>query len=83
MVAPSPDWFVGVAGLSLLEDGAWVQERSVDLYPWDAGTDSGATYRAADRVTAPPQPIQRLTGPPVSTGSSVAPMGRFVFRRLS
>ena len=83
MVAPSPDWFVGVSGLSLLENGAWLQERTVDLYPWDAGTDSGGTYRAADRATAPPEPIHRLTGPPLSNGGTVAPMGRFVFRRLS
>jgi hypothetical protein len=83
MVAPSPDWFVGVSGLSLLEDGAWVQERTVDLHPWDAGTDSGFTYRAADRVTAPPEPIHRLTGSPVSNGGTVAPMGRFIFRKLS
>jgi spondin N len=83
MVAPSPDWFVGVSGLSLLENGTWVQEKSVDLVPWDAGTDSGATYRAADRATAPPAGIHLLTGAPVEAGGRVAPMGRFVFRRLS
>jgi spondin N len=82
MVAPSPDWFVGVSGLSLLENGAWVQQKSVDLVPWDAGTDSGATYRAADRATAPPAGIQPLAGAPVERSGSVAPMGRFVFRRL-
>jgi hypothetical protein len=82
MVAPSPDWFVGVSGLSLLENGVWLQERTVDLYPWDAGTDSGGTYRAADRATAPPETIHRLTGPPLSNGGAVAPMGRFVFQKL-
>jgi hypothetical protein len=80
MVAPSPDWFVGVSGLSLL-DGDWVAERNVDLFPWDAGTDSGPSYRSADRVTAPPATIQLLTGPPVAVGGTVPPMGRFVFRR--
>ncbi len=82
MVAPSPDWFVGVSGLSLLENGTWVQERSVELYPWDAGTDSGSTYRSPDLVTAPPEPIRRLTGSPVAVSGMVPPMGRFVFRRL-
>ena len=82
MVAPSPDWFVGVSGLNLLEGGDWVAERSVDLLPWDAGTDSGRTYRAADLVTSPPEPIQRLTGAPVVVDNAVPPMGRFVFRRL-
>jgi len=83
MVAPSPDWFVGVSGLSLLEGGAWVQEKAVELVPWDAGTDSGATYRAADRATAPPAGIHLLAGAPVESGGRVAPMGRFVFRRIS
>lgn len=82
MVAPSPDWFVGVSGLSLLENGAWVGEKAVDLVPWDAGTDSGATYRSADRATTPPVGIHRLTGAPVESNGAVAPMGRFVFRRL-
>jgi hypothetical protein len=82
MVAPSPDWFVGVSGLSLLENGDWVGERSVDLLPWDAGTDSGRTYRAADLVTSPPEPVQRLTVAPVVVDNAVPPMGRFVFRRL-
>lgn len=81
MVAPSPDWFVGVSGLNLLESGDWA-DRTVDLHPWDAGTDSGVSYRSADRVTAPPQAIHRLTGPPVDVGGTVPPMGRFVFRRL-
>lgn len=82
MVAPSPDWFVGVSGLNLLESGDWA-DRTVDLFPWDAGTDSGVSYRSADRVTAPPQAIARLTGAPVAVGGTVPPMGRFVFRRLS
>jgi hypothetical protein len=83
MVAPSPDWFVGVSGLSLLDNGAWTQERTVDLHPWDAGTDSGVSYRSADRATTPPERIHRLQGAPVSNGGAVAPMGRFVFSRLS
>lgn len=28
MIAPSPDWFVGVSGLALFEDTQWVEERS-------------------------------------------------------
>ena len=82
MVAPSPDWFVGVSGLSLLENGDWASSRTVDLHPWDAGTDSGVSYRSADRVTAPPETIRRLTAAPVSVGGTVPSMGRFVFRRL-
>ena len=35
MIAPTPDWFVGVSNLRLYDNG-W-QNRVVDLYPYDAG----------------------------------------------
>jgi hypothetical protein len=82
MVAPSPDWFVGVHGLSLIEDGEWVGERRVELFPYDAGTDSGATYLSADRDTRPREPIALIAGPPLRTGGRVEAMGTFTFRRL-
>jgi len=83
MVAPSPDWFVGVSGLSLMRDGDWADEVVVSLPPWDAGTDSGASFEAPDEDTQPRAPIALLTGDPVVNGGAVAPMGRFTFRRIS
>ena len=81
MIAPSPDWFVGVAGLSLLmDDGRWVDELQVVLYPLDSGTDSGTTYRSANRNTSPRQPIRSLKG--VSPFSD-APIGTFTFTRIA
>jgi hypothetical protein len=53
MVAPSPDWFVGVSGLSLIENGEWAKQVTVTLFPYDAGTDSGVTFRSPDEVTVP------------------------------
>lgn len=45
MIDPSPDWFVGVSGLELcLANCTWIENRILDLYPWDSGTDSGPTY---------------------------------------
>ena len=45
MIDPSPDWIVGVSGLELcLENCTWVEHKVLNLYPWDAGTDSGPTY---------------------------------------
>jgi hypothetical protein len=81
MVAPSPDWFVGVSGLPLFANGDWVSDVSVDLQVFDAGTDSGRSYRSPDEDTQPRQPISRLTGYPVSEGSAAAPFGRMIFRR--
>jgi hypothetical protein len=82
MVAPSPDWFVGVDSLSLVEAGDWVAERTVTLYPWDAGTDSGASYASPDIDTQPRRPIQLLQGHPVAVGGAVAPFGTLTFRRV-
>ena len=83
MIAPSPDWFVGVSGLSLLQDGAWVDGLTINLLPFDAGTDSGPTYASPNDPTASPVPIQRLSVGPLLTGGSVPPLGTFTFTRLA
>jgi hypothetical protein len=82
MVAPSPDWFVGVSGLALFENSAWVETRTVTVYAYDAGTDSGESYSSPDRATSPREPISRLSGYPFTHNGSVAPIGTFTFRRI-
>ena len=82
MVAPSPDWFVGLSGLSLIENGEWANSVTVTLYPYDAGTDSGQTFRSPDEVTVPRGVITRLTAFPISTDGNVVPFGTLTFRRL-
>ena len=82
MVAPSPDWFVGVSGLSLLENGGWVAEKVVLLHPYDAGTDSGATFSAPDAVTEPRQPIRRIDSGPLVEAAAMPHLGTFTFRRI-
>ncbi|MCY4014931.1 MAG: spondin domain-containing protein [Gammaproteobacteria bacterium] len=63
MVAPSPDWFVGVSGLSLLDpDGQWVMSRTVNLYPWDAGTEDGSEFSLNNPETSPQGVITSLRG---------------------
>ena len=76
MIAPSPDWFVGVSGLSLLQGGQWVDTLIVELWPFDAGTDSGTTYGAANQPTSPHVPIAAITGSPFAPG---VPLGTFSF----
>lgn len=83
MVAPSPDWFVGVSGLNLIENGDWAAEKVVVLQPWDAGTDSGHTFSAADLRTSPQEPIHVIATGPLVVGASVPPMGTFTFRRIA
>jgi hypothetical protein len=82
MVAPSPDWFVGVHDLDLLQGGDWAAQQTVTLHAYDAGTDSGATYDSKDRDTRPREPVSRIAGFPLEAGGSVAPFGTFTFTRL-
>ena len=45
MLGPSPDWCVGVSALDLcLPNCTWAGDQSIELFPWDAGTDDGLTY---------------------------------------
>lgn len=73
MIAPSPDWFVGVYDVLLYENGRWL-DHYIELYPWDAGTDSGTTYTSSNEVTDPPQPISLITDGPAGNGE---PFGSF------
>jgi hypothetical protein len=82
MIAPSPDWFIGVSGLPLLVNGQWTNETAATLFPWDAGTDSGTTYAAENLATVPVVPIHRLLGFPVAVNGTVAPFGTMTFKRL-
>ena len=82
MIAPSPDWFAGVHDLSLVERGNWVEAKTVALFPYDAGTDHGVTYDSPDRDARPREAIQAIEGHPLDRAGSVAPVGRFIFRRL-
>ena len=84
MLAPSPDWFVGVSALALLEDGAWKARVEVPLTVYDAGTDDGARFTSANADTDPAQPITALTSDPDDTDftDGKPAVGTFVFERL-
>ena len=78
MLAPSPDWFIGVHGMPLFEQGWWVPETIVDLYVYDAGTDLGPTYTSPNQNANPALPIE-LQGAPLEAG---VPVGTFTITRL-
>ena len=82
MLAPSPDWFVGVSALPLMEDGTWRERVEVDLRLYDAGTDNGTIYTAANADTNPAQPITRLTESEAGFTGGEPVVGTFVFELL-
>ena len=77
MIGPSPDWFVGISGLSLLDDRqAWYGEQRVDLFPYDAGTEDGTEFSLSNPDTRPRGVIAGIRG----TGKfSAEPMARLRF----
>ena len=63
MIGPSPDWFVGVSGLSLLDvTDNWRQQHSVDLFPYDAGTEEGTEFSLSNPATVPQGVIASIRG---------------------
>ena len=85
MLAPSPDWFVGVSALSLVaEDGTWKEREKVMLRLYDAGTDDGARFMSGNADSDPPQPISRLSSESRDTDfTDGAPaVGTFLFEKL-
>jgi hypothetical protein len=89
MVAPSPDWFVGVHNLPLFVSNQWQAKVTVPLAVYDAGTDDGLSFESADAAAVPHVAIRTLTsaagdtdfhdGLHRTTGSTV---GSFTFERL-
>lgn len=61
-IVPSPDWFVGVDSLDLCEGSRWREQVALDLYPYDAGTDSGFTFSSPNFATIPQDAVTEVGG---------------------
>ena len=81
MIGPSPDWFVGVSGLFLLDtQGQWESLLEVDLFPYDAGTEEGTEFSLNNQATSPQGVIASIKG--MGKFSNVR-MARLTFTRQS
>ena len=79
MIAPSPDWFVGVSGLSLLDArGRWLSRLEVELFPYDAGTENGNGFSLSNPATEPQGTIASIRGMAPFTDE---PMAKLIFVR--
>jgi len=91
MVAPSPDWFVGVHDLDLFDStaGEWIDSMTVDLKVYDAGSDSGVTFKSANTATSPQADIALLTSLAGDTDfvdgvvNATTHIGSFTFERIN
>ncbi|KAM5283175.1 spondin-2 [Hipposideros larvatus] len=76
-IIPSPDWFVGINSLDLCDGDRWRERVTVDLYPHDAGTDSGFTFSSPNFATIPQDTVTEIT-----SSSPSHPASSFYYPRL-
>jgi hypothetical protein len=68
MIAPSPDWYIAVVNINLLENNAFVDTKTVDAPIYDSGTDDGLSYTSTDRASNPKVPISLFVDAPLGNG---------------
>lgn len=83
MIAPSPDWFVGVRDVELLRADGWVDRLELDLKNYDAGTDSGTAFRSPNFDTNPAQLISGPRDPAFAAAAAEGRFGRVIIERVS
>jgi hypothetical protein len=83
MIAPSPDWFMGIHDFNLLNGNSWINDVTVDLVIYDAGTEDGDVFGYNNPASAPQQNIALLTPANASVlangNSFVSPIGSVRF----
>jgi hypothetical protein len=83
MIGPSPDWFIAVENVALLDNGVFVDDLTVNAVSYDSGTDSGATFDAPNADTDPAENIAKITDAPLGNGTTVdPPMAMFTFVKV-
>ncbi len=82
MIAPSPDWFVGVNAVSLYQNGAFVDSLVVNGLVYDAGSDSGSTFTSADQATSPKDGVSMFVDAPLGDGTVIPePIMQIIFTK--
>ena len=61
MIAPSPDWFIGVSSLNLYNNNQWLKDTLINLFVYDAGTKDGDVFSMTGPATTPQEPIMLQT----------------------
>lgn len=82
MLAPSPDWFLGVDSLELFADGVWTPRIEVPLGAYDSGTDNGPRFLSANSDTNPAQPISGPRDSGFTAAAAEGNFGRLIVERL-
>jgi hypothetical protein len=85
MLAPTPDWFLGVHDVDLRQGSGWISDSTINVYAYDAGTEQGDVFDQSNPPTVPQQPVALLTpanAMALANGNvAIAPMGTMRFVR--
>ena len=82
MIAPSPDCVIGVSGYDLMPGGNWIDNATVTLYAYGAGTDDGVSYGSSNADTDPQGLITQIITTPFLVDSAVVPVGTLEVSRI-
>ena len=86
MLAPSPDWFIGIDSVDLCDNGTWRESMNVTMLPpWDAGTDSATGFLHSNTPTSPHVDIFQITNSmpgAFNAMNPIASLGEFRFMGL-
>ena len=84
MLAPSPDWFIGIHDQSMLDqNGDYLESLTVELNLYDSGTDAGVRYDSADE-DSPRSPIALVNSFPSDSDfiEGQPSVGRLIITRV-
>lgn len=82
MIAPSPDWFTGLAGVRLRDDKGWRDKAVYALWAWDAGTDRGQSYGSDNDANQPAESIRLVASPHFLDNKGLKQVGTATFTRI-
>ncbi|KAJ7379771.1 hypothetical protein OS493_012517 [Desmophyllum pertusum] len=87
MLAPSPDWFIGIDSLDLCDNGRWRESWNVTASPpWDSGTEDGLAFTTNNAATNPPVNIFQITsdmdGAFKNVGTPIKSLGHWLFKGI-
>ncbi|MGI9322852.1 MAG: spondin domain-containing protein [Pseudomonadales bacterium] len=83
MIAPTPDWFLGVDSEPLFMNGAWRDSIVLMLLPYDAGTENGSGFSLSNADTIPTEPIARVHEGPLREARNPAPLATLTITRMT
>ena len=83
MIAPSPDWFVGVNSFELRPGNQWIESAVLVLNSYDGGTENGTGFSLNNPATVPQSTIQMLdTAEPTNPFFGVGSIATITITRL-